>query len=103
MLTKVERILLENTLDALDRLFDRESKVLDLYALLFATGKAFGENRIGLVIESPIHELKKIIQSKGLEDSNRESALRITDDLRKFVASELSSDAAENPKQRHSL
>src|SRR5580700_2236976 len=103
MLTKYERILLENTLDALDRVFDRESKVIDLHAILFATDRALGENHFRLAFESPIHELKKTIQSKVPEDQRRDFALEITDDLRKVVADELRRNATENPKQRPSL
>ena len=38
--TTGEKALLNNVLDALDRLFDRQSSVIDLWALLFATADA---------------------------------------------------------------
>lgn len=103
MLTRDERELLENTIDALDRLFDSQSEVVDLYALLFATGKAFGSNPLHGVFDPPVHELRKLIQSKESEDQRRDFALIRTNDLRKAIADELRRDAVENPKQRHYL
>ena len=102
MMTKDERILLANTLDALDRVFDRQSKVIDLHAILFATERALGKSHFHLAFGSPTDELGKTIRSEASEDRRRDFALRITDDLRKFIAGELRRDGTENPKQRHS-
>jgi hypothetical protein len=101
MLTKHQRILLQNVLDALDRLFDRASTATDVHALLFATASVLASTPLCHPFEAPIRELEKVIRSKALPDHTRVSAMEVTDALRKFVAEELQRDAAENPRQRH--
>lgn len=103
MLTKDQRVLLENALDALDRVFDRELRVVDLKALLFATGRALGGTAFAAAFESPFGELEKLVRSQASQDQKRDLALRATDDLRKVIADALRSDATDNPKRRHSL
>lgn len=59
MLTMDQRILFENIISALDRVFDRESKVVDLYALVFATAVALRGSEFAAAAELPIRELKR--------------------------------------------
>src|ERR1700733_14962841 len=103
MLTKDQRTLLKNVLEALNRLFDRDSTVVDVHALLVATATPLHGSGLASAFESPTRQLRDILQSDALPDRKRDLALDATDDLRKFVAEELRRDAIENPKGRHAL
>jgi uncharacterized protein YllA (UPF0747 family) len=103
MLTKDERRLLENVLDALDRLFDRESTVTDVYALLVATAVAVRGSSFSAPVEAPLRRLRDLVQSKTLPERRRDIGLELTDELRQFVAEQLRCDADENPRQRHDV
>jgi hypothetical protein len=103
MLTKDQRKLLTHIIDALDRLFDHDAKVIDTYAVLYATWQAFTGTPIASAFESPVQELEKLVRFKTPEAEKRNLALVVTDDLLKFVADELRQDAIVNPKQRHKL
>jgi hypothetical protein len=81
-----ENQLLENTLDALDRLYDRHSSVLDLWALLFATAEALRATRHFSELEEPVAELLAVVRSGLSEEVQRDRALAITDRLRHYLA-----------------
>jgi hypothetical protein len=73
---------LENLFDALDRLFDRESKVIDIYALMYTSEKAMsGEPEI-VNLDGYLYALKILVRSGKTEDAQREKALLITNELR---------------------
>jgi len=101
MLTKDERILLDNCIDALNRLFDGDSSVIDLYYVMFATAFAFMSNPMGMSFEPAVRELREIAASNAPPREKRDLALLKTDYLRQQIAAVLRCDAAENPKQRH--
>lgn len=101
MLTKSERILLQNVLDSLDRLFDRHSTATDVYALLVATSIALGGSELAAAFERTIPPLREVIQSKSPLDEKRDAALTVTDGLRQFIAEQLWVDQVINPKRRH--
>jgi hypothetical protein len=90
------RALFENVIAALDRLFDRKSKVVDLYALVVATSVALRGSRFAAVAELPIVELEKVVRSGESEVGQRDLALWVTDELRLFVAQELDGDEEGN-------
>ena len=101
MLTKSQRTLLTNVFDALDRLFDRDSTVWDVYAILYATSEALAETPFQSAFETPIRGLAETIRSNAPRESQRDAAMLITDDLRLLLASVLRQDSTENPKRRH--
>ncbi len=72
----------ENILDALDRLFDRESKVIDIFALIFASSEALGSSVTGLNLDGLAIELEKISRNGKAEELQREEALQVTNNLR---------------------
>ena len=101
MFTKTQRILLQNVVDALDRLYDNDSGVIDVYAMLYATWHALSETPLAPAFEPPIHALEAILQSGEIPDRKRTAALGATDQLRHPVCNALKADAQQNPKQRH--
>lgn len=80
-MNQVEKKLLDNLFDSLDRLFDRECKTFDLYSLLYASEKALGVSPI-IALESYSIDLEKIVQKGNSEEFQREEALKITNNLR---------------------
>lgn len=85
-MTDVEKELLENILDGLDRLFDRESRAVDTYTLIFATSKTFSNTEYFSILEKTANDLKKILHSKLKIENERDESLRVTNDLRFFLA-----------------
>lgn len=81
-----EKMLLDNALDALDRLFDGHSSTIDVSALLFATSEALRGTKHHTELERAVQGLHQIIRSGGTVDVQREKALNATDDLRKYLA-----------------
>ena len=88
-MTRQEQQLLENVLDALDRLFDRASKVIDVHAIIFATCEASKGSEFSAKAEPVLLELRKIIRCADSPERKRDSALVATDDLRLFLAAKL--------------
>ena len=82
----IERQLLDNLFDSLDRLYDAESSVLDVYALLMATSHALATSSVHEDLERPLATLLAIIRSGDSEDQCRTAALTATDDLRRRLA-----------------
>src|SRR3569833_181348 len=103
MLTKTQRILLQNIADALDRLYDNDSGVIDLYAMLSATWHTLSETTLAPAFEPTIHELKAILQSDEIRDRKRAVAVGATDQLRHAICNAVIANAQANPKQRHNL
>jgi hypothetical protein len=83
-MTETETQLLENALDALDRLYDSQSSVTDVHALLFATAWAMKGTRFF----DPLHDAaKSIAPLRALpHEPARDRALVLTDDLRILLA-----------------
>ncbi len=84
--TAIEQNLLGNVLDALDRLFDRQSSVTDLWALLFATAEALRGTPYYHEIEGPVAALLTLVRSGASEEVQRDHALEVTDRLRHYLA-----------------
>ena len=101
MLTRDERKLLNHFLDALDRLYDRQTTVIDLHALLEATAIALKGKSLQPIFIAPLAELKALVFSGKTAETKHGEALNVTDDLRQFIADQLRLDEQANPKQRH--
>lgn len=74
--------LLADVLDALDRLFDNETTVVDLRALLAATAAAIPAGPVTSHLEAAAFGLRAHVI-----DNDRLAALAATDDLRRVLAS----------------
>jgi len=85
-MSKDEKHLLEDLMDSLDRLFDRESKVVDVHALLLATAKALAGSEYAPRLEQFIAPLGGLVRKSCTEEERREGALLVTNDLRLFLA-----------------
>ena len=81
-----EKKLLENVLDGLDRLFDRESHAIDLQALIFATSKALYNTGHFGILDAAANSLEKIVRSRLKIDDERDAALDDTNNLRHYLA-----------------
>ena len=88
-MTKDERELLENILDGLDRLFDRESNAIDLYTLVFATSKALSNTKYFSILDDTATQLKTVVLAELKSDDERNEALKVTNNLRFFLAENL--------------
>lgn len=85
-MTNDENKILDNILDGLDRLFDRESKAIDLQALIFATSKALSDTEHFAILDDAANSLEKIVNSGLKADEERDAALNVTNDLRIYLA-----------------
>lgn len=85
-LKTTELQLLDNTLDALDRLFDRDLHVIDLWALLFATAEALRTSVHYDELSRPATDLLAIARSGTSDEIMRQRALYSTDKLRHYLA-----------------
>jgi hypothetical protein len=85
-LTGREKLLLDNVLDALDRLFDGQIAVIDFQALLFATSEAMRHNVHFDHFEDPLVKLLSVVRSQDSKDAQRDRALEDTDELRHYLA-----------------
>lgn len=81
--------LLENQLNALDRLFDFKIKVIDLHALTHATAQALVGDPMYSCFDDAARALAAIIGQGLSDDDERERALVETDALRRKLADEL--------------
>jgi hypothetical protein len=84
--TACQKNLLGNCLDALDRLFDRHSSVVDVWALLLATSEALRATEHYRELERPLVDLSAVIRSGASAETQRERALGVTDELRHYLA-----------------
>jgi hypothetical protein len=88
-MSDVERKLLDNTLDALDRLFDSKCEIMDVHALIYAAAQALGSHRLAAHFSNAAGGLEIIIRGKHSRDEARELALNATNDLRIALADAL--------------
>jgi len=85
----VRSSLLENVLDALDRLFDRKTSTVDIWALVHATVHALGSDPLASVFEATAECLLGLLQERLPAAAERERALDITNKLRISLAESL--------------
>ena len=81
-MTSDERTLLQNLLDSLDRLYDRDCGPIDVDLLLTATASAISDQAWIAVIERASAALGDLIQSRLPAEEEYRKALSVTDDLR---------------------
>ena len=84
--TPRESELLENALDALDRLHDWHCGAFDVWALFVATAAALHDTPHRPALEQPLAALHAVIGSRAAEELQRDRALGITDSLRQYLA-----------------
>ena len=80
-MNEIERQLLDNMLDALDRLYDRESSALDVQALAQATAAAVSSPDMARELSDAATALLSVVRSR-LGENEYEEALNVTHDLR---------------------
>lgn len=88
-MTEDEFKLLDNVLTGLDQLFDFQSSVYDLYALIFATSRALAGTEYFAILDKTSEELYRLVTSTEKASDERSEALAVTDDLRIFIAEKL--------------
>ncbi len=81
-----ELFLLENILDSLDRLFDEDSQVIDVYVLIFATAKALAETNHFQILDTASNKLDAVLKTIKSKNELRKAALIETDELRHYIA-----------------
>ncbi|WP_130414471.1 hypothetical protein [Fluviicoccus keumensis] len=81
-----EIALFENLLDSFDRLYDQESSVVDIYALLFATTKALPNSSFAVLLNTTTSELLKIVRSGCSVEEQNSIVLDIVQPLREVIA-----------------
>lgn len=86
VVTSSEKVMLENVLDGLDRLFDGHTSVIDLQALLLATAEALRETPHYGMLERPAADLLLMVRSGTDMEGERDHALVATDRLRHYLA-----------------
>lgn len=84
----------DNMLQALDRLYDQETGVVDVEALFYATGVALGTSEAGRVIARTCEALVVIRGLAGSEVAKNRAALVVTQPVREMVAATTEGDAA---------
>jgi hypothetical protein len=82
-------LLLNNFLDVLDRLFDRETEIIDVGAILYATGLAIRPDSLFPLFLDAAASLERIRRAGLTADDARESALQSTNPLRLALAAAL--------------
>jgi hypothetical protein len=82
-------LLLNNFLDVLDRLFDRETEIIDVGAILYATGLAIRPDSLFPLFLDAAASLERIRRAGLTADDARESALQSTNPLRLALAAPL--------------
>lgn len=85
-MTAREKQMLENVLNTLDRLFDRQSSAIDVWAVLLATSEALRATPHHVEFEEPTAGLLAVVRSGGTAEVQRDRALVATDTLRHYLA-----------------
>jgi hypothetical protein len=85
-MTSDEKKLVLNVLDGLDRLLNRDYRVVDLYSLIFATSKAFINTEYSDLYDDAANNLEKIALSNQVEEVKRDQALFVTNYFRSILA-----------------
>jgi hypothetical protein len=87
-------VLFDNMLQALNRLYDQETRVVDVEALFYATGVALGGSEAGRAIARTGEALVVIRGVAGSEVARNCAALVVTQAVREMVAATTEEDAA---------
>jgi len=84
-----ERFLLENALDAHDRLWDWQSSVVDVWALYAATAEALSATPHRAAFDPAVATLAALMRSEMSADDQRLHACGSTDELRQYIVRRL--------------
>jgi hypothetical protein len=84
--TEREHELASNALDALDRLFDRECKAVDVWALVEATADAVTPGALADTLRAAAAQLRELLWVGLSADEQYARALDVTHELRLFLA-----------------
>ena len=84
-----EKKLLDNALESLDRLFDRNISAIDVWALMLATGEALRNTPHAPELERAARELLVVVSADIPFHDQRDRALEVTNDLRHYLARQL--------------
>ena len=79
-------VLLNSALDALDRLFDSESGVIDIHAIIYATSQALTRDPLFSLLDEAAKGLATLVRDALPGRDARERALDITNELRVALA-----------------
>lgn len=85
-MTDDEKKLLNNILDSLDRLFDNESKLIDIHSLIFATSKALTKSQHFSILDETSKDLEEIVWLNLSASNERTEALNATNKLRLYLS-----------------
>ena len=85
LMNKIEKEILENVFDSLDRLFDRKCGVYDVCDLIFASDLVLKNLNSQVDLGNYYRDIKTISQRKISEDNKRDDALNATDSLRELL------------------
>jgi hypothetical protein len=86
VLSAQDHALLDEVLDALDRLYDRQTTAVELRALLFATAKALTDSVFVDAVTSAESALREVVRSRLEPGEENRQALIATDQLRLLIA-----------------
>jgi len=84
-----EEKLLENALESLNRLFDRNISAIDVWALMLATAEALRNTPHAPELERAARELLVVVRAIRPFHDQRDRAMEVTDDLRHYLARQM--------------
>lgn len=92
-IAKQERDLLTNLLNSLDRLFDRDNQVVDVYDLLLASSVALAETSHSAHLLDAVARTNIVLRSRKAPETKRDDALDETQTLRVYLSDFLYRDS----------
>jgi len=84
-MNKIEKEILENVLDSLDRLFDRKCEIYDVCDLIFASDLVLKNLNSQVDLGIYYRKIKIIVQKEISEENKRNDTLNVTDSLRELL------------------
>jgi hypothetical protein len=98
--TDRDRELASNALDALDRLYDRDNRAVDVWALVEATADAVTPGQLADALRKAAIGLREVLSAGLSADEQYGRALDATDELRHLLADVWSTTAAADAAER---
>ena len=84
-MNKIEKEILENVFDSLDRLFDRKCEIYDVCDLIFASDLVLKNLNSQIELGTYYRDIKTIVQKEISEENKRDDALNAIDSLRELL------------------
>jgi hypothetical protein len=78
--------LLSNALQALDRLYDRETRAIDVQALVYATYVAMASTELGECLKAAADGRASVVRARLSAEEENTAALAATAELRHRIA-----------------